>query len=104
MSGGVAYVRDRARDFKRRCNLGMVDLEPLTRPEDIALVRGLVERHVAYTGSALGQRLLEEWDEVVNEFVVVMPRDYRRVLETEAHALAEGREATFAELVGATSG
>jgi glutamate synthase (ferredoxin) len=104
MSGGVAFVRDAVGDFKRRCNLGMVDLGPLARPEDVALVRALIERHVEHTGSTLGQRLLEEWAEVQNEFVVVMPRDYRRVLETEAHALAEGREATFAELVGALSG
>ena len=67
-------------------------------------MRALIERHVEHTGSTLGRRLLEEWAEVQSEFVVVMPRDYRRVLETEAHALAEGREATFAELVGATSG
>jgi glutamate synthase (ferredoxin) len=104
MSGGIAYVLDHTRDFKRRCNLGMVDLEPLERAEDVALVRGLIERHVAHTGSTLGARLLEEWDEAQGEFVVVMPRDYRRVLETEAHALAEGREATFEELVGAASG
>ena len=82
----------------------MVDLEPLARPEDIALVRTLIGRHVEHTGSALGERLLEEWEDVQSEFVVVMPRDYRRVLETEANALAEGREATFAELVGAIGG
>ena len=104
MSGGIAYVRDPVGDFKRRCNLGLVDLGPLARPEDVALVRALIERHVEHTGSALGARLLEEWGDVQQEFVVVMPRDYRRVLETEAHALAEGREATFAELVGALSG
>ncbi|MSR35668.1 MAG: glutamate synthase large subunit [Gemmatimonadetes bacterium] len=104
MSGGVAYVLDQAGDFRRRCNLGMVDVEALERSNDVALVRGLVERHIEHTGSTLGERLLKEWDEVQARFVVVMPRDYRRVLETEAHALAEGREATFAELVGAIGG
>src|SRR5207244_9679347 len=52
MSGGVAYVLDRAGDFRRRCNLGMVDLEPLERAEDIELVRDLIRRHIASTGSS----------------------------------------------------
>ena len=49
-------------------------------------------------------RLLAEWAVVLPTFVKVMPRDYRRVLAATSHALAEGREPTFAELVGATSG
>src|SRR5205085_4618421 len=58
MSGGVAYVLDAAGDFRRRCNPELVDLEPLERPDDIELVRGLIERHVGYTGSEHGARIL----------------------------------------------
>jgi len=103
MSGGIAYVLDTDGDFRSRCNLGMVDLEPLL-PKDIALVRALVERHVEHTGSEYAARLLEEWAVVLPTFVKVMPRDYRRVLTATSHALAEGREPTFAELAGTSSG
>mgnify|MGYP003342311507 FL=1 len=112
MSGGIAYVLDIDGQFKTRCNLGMVDVEPLELEEDIAFVRSMIERHVELTRSDHAQRILDEWGKKKSrskkalraEFVKVMPRDYRRVLAAKAHALAEGREPTFAELVGATSG
>ena len=104
MSGGVAYVLDKEGDFRDRCNFGLVDVGPLDLEEDRAFVEALVERHVESTGSAYAQRLLDRWEDVQESFVKVMPRDYRRVLAANAHALAEGREATFEELVGATSG
>ena len=104
MSGGVAFVLDVDGDFRRRCNLGMVDLEPLEHPDDVALVGGLIDRHVTYTGSAYGATILAGWTAMRSRFVKVMPRDYKRVLLAEARARAEHREPTFAELVGATSG
>ena len=104
MSGGVAYVLDRAGDFRRRCNLGMVDLEPLAEAEEIGLVRDMIARHVAHTDSTYATRILADWATLQPKFVKVMPRDYKRVLLAEARARAEGRPPTFAELVGATSG
>jgi glutamate synthase domain-containing protein 3 len=104
MSGGVAFVLDLAGDFARRCNPGMVDLEPLDRAEDIALVRDLIGRHVRHTESSYAARILDDWVAMQPRFVKVMPRDYRRVLRAEMQARAEGRAPTFAELVGATSG
>ena len=55
MSGGIAYVLDAAGDFRRRCNLGMVDLEPLAADEDVDEVKDLLRRHVRYTQSALAE-------------------------------------------------
>ena len=104
MSGGVAYVLDRAGDFRRRCNLGMVDLEPLAEAEEIGLVRDMIARHVAHTESAYAARILADWATLQPKFVKVMPRDYKRVLLAEARARAEGRPPTFAELVGTPSG
>jgi glutamate synthase (NADPH) large chain len=104
MSGGIAYVFDADGDFRRRCNLGMVELGPLDQAEDITLVRELIRRHVAYTGSPYAVRFLDDWMAVQPRFIRVMPKDYKRVLTAEARARAEGREPTFAELVGATSG
>ncbi len=82
----------------------MVDLEPLDRAEDIELVRDLIRRHIAATGSTYATRILDDWIGQEPRFVKVMPKDYRRILLAEARARAEGREPTFAELVGATSG
>jgi glutamate synthase (ferredoxin) len=104
MSGGIAYVLDLAGDFRRRCNLGMVELEPLEQAADIALVRDLVERHVESTRSDYARRILADWMAFQPKFVKIMPRDYKRVLLAQSRAQAEGREPTFAELVGATSG
>ena len=90
MSGGVAYVYDPARTFGQRVNLGDVDVEPLD-PDDSLLVRELVQRHQAETDSVVAERLLESWDTEVLEFVKVMPRDYRRILEATRLAEAQGR-------------
>jgi glutamate synthase (NADPH/NADH) large chain len=79
MSGGIAYVLNPAREFERRCNGEQVDLEPLDG-EDLALVRDLIVRHVALTGSHLGARLLSEWSATSLQFTKVMPRDYKRAL------------------------
>ncbi len=84
MSGGLAFVFDPAGTFPRRCNTGMVDLDPFVDDDDITLVHELIARHVVLTGSALGARVLERWDEAVRQFVVVAPRDFKRVQATEA--------------------
>ena len=104
MSGGVAYVLDEAGTFDRRCNREMVDLERLEAPEDIELVRRLIQQHVEYTGSELGARILLAWEQKAPLFVKIMPRDYKRVLAAQARAAAVGRDASFTELVGAGVG
>jgi glutamate synthase (ferredoxin) len=104
MSGGIAYVLDAAGQFQRCCNPEMVDLEPLVEAEDITLVRSLVARHIEYTGSSLGSRVLQDFDALKSLFVKVMPRDFKRVLRAKARAAAAGREATFLELTGAGVG
>jgi glutamate synthase domain-containing protein 3 len=82
----------------------MVELGPLDQAEDIALVRDLIRRHVDHTGSTYAKGILANWIDVQPRFVRVMPRDYMRVLLAEARARTEGREPTFAELVGLTTG
>jgi glutamate synthase domain-containing protein 2/glutamate synthase domain-containing protein 1/glutamate synthase domain-containing protein 3 len=94
MSGGIAYVYDLDRRFERRCNLELVDLEPLVAEDDVEQVRGLISEHVARTGSLVGRNVLASWDRARERFVKVMPRDYRRALEELAAraAAAEGIE------------
>jgi glutamate synthase (ferredoxin) len=104
MSGGIAYVLDANDTFQRRCNRELVDLEPLELVDDIDLVLSLIRKHVDYTGSELGARILNEWDQRLPRFVKVMPRDYKRVLNAQARAAAIGRNASFQELVGVANG
>ena len=81
MSGGIAYVYDENHLFDTKCNLEMVDVEPVVAEEDIDRLRTLIERHVAYTDSLVGTRMLASWDESLPNFVRVMPLEYRRALE-----------------------
>ncbi|MEE4301097.1 MAG: glutamate synthase large subunit [Pseudomonadales bacterium] len=81
MSGGVAYVWDPQGEFPGRCNPEMVDLDPLSASEDVAELEELIRKHAAYTGSTVAERILERWSDAQREFVKVMPRDYKRVLE-----------------------
>jgi glutamate synthase (ferredoxin) len=90
MSGGVAYVLDKADDFRTRCNMGMVELEELDA-NDIGEVKAMVERHVKYTGSELGSNVLVNWDEMAPKFVKVMPRDYKKMIQAIKKAQESGR-------------
>ena len=85
MSGGVAYVLDRAGDFATRCNTQMVFLEKV-QDEDQAALKGLIERHARYTGSARAAEILSDWEGELAKFVKVMPKDYKRVLQALARA------------------
>jgi glutamate synthase (NADPH) large chain len=86
MSGGIAYVLDRKGDFNLRCNLGTVELERVENEADIAELLALIEKHCESTGSAVGQWVLDNWPEVLRQFVKVMPIDYKRVLmERQTH-------------------
>ena len=83
MSGGIAYVWDPNDAFLANCNLGMVELEKVESSDDIEELRGLIEKHRDYTGSGVAADALSRWDEVLPQFVKVMPTDYKRVLEEQ---------------------
>jgi glutamate synthase (NADPH/NADH) large chain len=89
MSGGFAYVFDETGDFDKRCNLGMVELEPLG-PEDAAFVAALIEEHRDLTGSRRAQGLLADWENTLPRLIKVVPLEYRRVLEEQARAREKG--------------
>jgi glutamate synthase (NADPH/NADH) large chain len=102
MSGGIAYVLDEAGDFERRCNLQMVELEPVTfsaegheadlsgpllgNPlrDDEARLRRLIERHMHYTNSARARHILAHWREYLPKFVKIVPTDFRRALAEQS--------------------
>ncbi|HHI82917.1 MAG TPA: glutamate synthase subunit alpha, partial [Rhizobiales bacterium] len=109
MSGGIAYVLDEDNTFEQRCNLSMVDLEPIESEDqslekmahqggdleshglvDLACnmdrfdeerLRQLIENHVHYTNSGRARHILDTWDDMVTKFVKVMPVEYRRALQ-----------------------
>jgi glutamate synthase (NADPH/NADH) large chain len=81
MSGGYAYVLDVDGDFAKRCNVSMVDLEPLqAESEDEANLRRLIENQARYTGSKRAQEILDKWVQYRARFVKVFPKEYRRAL------------------------
>src|SRR3954451_10610854 len=99
MSGGRVYVR---RVAPPRVNRELVDLEPLATDDKRAL-RDLVERHHQETGSPVAAGLLADWGSAVAEFTMVMPRDYKKVMEAIRTAEAAGRDIDDA-VMGAARG
>jgi len=81
MSGGVAYIYDENQLFDTKCNLEMVEIEPVVDEDDKKSLFDMISKHVEYTNSKQGNRLLENWDESLPLFVKVMPQDYKKALE-----------------------
>ena len=80
MSGGVAYVLDSQSHLYRNLNKEMILIEKLESKFDIAELRGMIEEHVAATGSALGQRILDDFERWLPLFKKIIPKDYKRML------------------------
>ncbi len=96
MSGGVAYVYNDSGLFDTRCNLDMVDLESVWTEADQAQLRGLIEKHLAYTGSLRAASILDNWEASLPLFVKVMPIDYRQSLERMRLAVSRDTETVAA--------
>lgn len=92
MSGGVAYIYDEEKEFSSVCNTEMVDLDPLTDPEEIEELHQLIQMHHEATGSVQARSLLSTWESTVRSFVKVFPQDYKKVLQ-EAKALKVATQA-----------
>jgi len=109
MSGGIAYILDESDDFEKRCNMAMVELEPIKsgdgpredlEADDLAEVMAdllsgderrlwvLIERHARYTGSTRARAILDDWQTYLPKFIKIVPVDYRRAMR-EMEAVAE---------------
>ena len=86
MSGGVAYVYDPKHTFDYFCNMDMVEInlveDSVSRKELLELIR----QHYLHTGSALAGRMLDDWHRYIEDFIQVVPIEYKRVLEEEKMA------------------
>ncbi|EYU25212.1 hypothetical protein ABFS82_06G022500 [Erythranthe guttata] len=80
MSGGIAYVLDADSTFKSRCNLELVDLDPVEEEEDILTLRMMIQQHQRHTGSQLAKEVLANFDSLLPKFIKVFPRDYKHIL------------------------
>ena len=80
MSGGIAYVYDPHQQFDLKCNLEMVDLEPICLQEDVLRLHRMIRDHHKYTGSTRALEMLENWERTRNLFVKVIPMEYRAAL------------------------
>ena len=87
MSGGIAYVYNPNKTFDATlCNMEMVAFEPLEL-EDFNKLKRLIKNHSLFTNSPLAKRILEDWENQQNNFVKVMPTDYKKALQRAAHKL-----------------
>lgn len=81
MSGGIAYVYDPENKFSNGlCNTETIEFENISE-EDAAELKAIIEKHVLYTESKKGARLLADWNASLDNFVKVMPTEYKRALE-----------------------
>jgi len=121
MSGGIAYVLDEDGTFDSRCNMAMVELEPVAEEEmisardyhhagdleshgeveimgdlssgDAERLKALIERHKSFTNSDVAAKILDNWGVYLPKFRKVMPTDYRKALADMAKAEQEQRVA-----------
>jgi glutamate synthase (NADPH/NADH) large chain len=84
MSGGIAYIYDVRGQFPSLCNKEMVDLDPVGAG-DIPELKDMIQRHYAYTGSAVAKFVLDDFENQLQHFVKVFPRDYKKVLLEKSH-------------------
>jgi glutamate synthase (NADPH/NADH) large chain len=92
MSGGVAYIYDPNKTFQNYCNLSMVTLDKVEKENvetdipkhlnlaDEIILKTLIENHCQYTKSNIAKNILNQWDAELENFVKVMPIEYKRAL------------------------
>jgi len=80
MSGGIAFVYDKNKTFEKNCSQEGLNLLAVEEDQDIKQLKELIESHYNYTMSPLAQRILENWENCLSDFVKVFPEEYRQAL------------------------
>ncbi len=83
MSGGVAYVWDKNHNFDFFCNMDMVEINLVEDSAYRKELHELIRQHYLYTGSKLARTMLDDWSHYVEDFIQVVPIEYKRVLQEE---------------------
>ncbi|MDF2985437.1 MAG: glutamate synthase [Eubacterium sp.] len=87
MSGGIAYVLDFNEEY---CNKSLVLLEKITNEAELNEIKNMIAKHVEYTGSPLGGKVLADWNNYSQRFTKVIPKDYKKMLESIEKAHSKG--------------
>ncbi|MCP3740980.1 glutamate synthase large subunit [Rossellomorea sp. BNER] len=83
MSGGIAYVlAESSTEFKAFCNQEMIEMEAIVDQQDVKELKQMILNHFYYTDSVKAARVLENWDNMLEKFVKIIPKDYKRMMET----------------------
>ncbi len=83
MSGGVAYVWDKNHNFDYFCNMEMVEIGLVEEASYRKELHELVRQHYLYTGSKLARTMLDDWNHYIDDFIQVVPIEYKHVLQEE---------------------
>ena len=83
MSGGVAYVWNRDDNFDYFCNMEMVELSLIEEASYRKELHELIRQHYLYTGSKLARTMLDDWPRYADQFIQVVPIEYKKVLQEE---------------------
>ncbi|MBR1839493.1 MAG: glutamate synthase large subunit [Prevotella sp.] len=86
MSGGVAYVWDKNHNFDYFCNMDMVEINLVEDSVSRKELHELIQRHYDNTGSKLARTMLDNWHSYIDDFIQVVPIEYKRVLQEEQMA------------------
>ncbi|MBQ1992858.1 MAG: glutamate synthase large subunit [Lachnospiraceae bacterium] len=98
MSGGIAYVLDEDNDLYMRVNKEMISMSEITNKYDIIELKGMIEEHVASTGSLKGKMVLDNFSEYLPKFKKIIPYDYDRMLKTIVQMEEKGLSAEQAQI------
>ena len=98
MSGGIAYVLDEDNDLYTRLNKEMVSSNEITSKYDVLELKEMIETHVAYTNSAKGRKILENFESYLPKFKKIIPHDYNRMLNTIVLMEEKGLSAEQAQI------
>ncbi len=83
MSGGVAYVWDKNHNFDYFCNMDMVEINLVEDSVSRKELHELIRQHYLYTGSKLARTMLDNWNHYIEDFIQIVPIEYKRVLQEE---------------------
>ncbi|MBQ3403924.1 MAG: glutamate synthase subunit alpha, partial [Oscillospiraceae bacterium] len=98
MSGGIAYVLDKKHELYLNLNKELVTMTAVSEKHDIAQLRGMIERHIAETGSPRGKAVLADWEEMLPLFKKIVPNDFSRMLAAICRMEEQGMTHDQAEL------
>jgi len=90
MSGGIAYIYDEDNTFAANCNMEMVTIGKVTESDEIKILKSKIENHLKYTESNVASKILNNWDQSLDKFVKVLPKDYERMLAKIKEAENQG--------------